>query len=47
MVGAQPLEVGAAHIAIYKEKGAIQSGTDRALTFSGNAPSSSLPALSW
>ncbi len=35
MVGAQPLEVGAAHIAVYKGQGSISSGTDRALTFSG------------
>jgi lysophospholipase L1-like esterase len=37
MVGAQPLEVGAAHIAVYQGKGSIAAGTDRALTFSGNA----------
>jgi lysophospholipase L1-like esterase len=37
MGGAQPLEVGAAHIAAYQGKGSIAAGTDRALTFSGNA----------
>lgn len=37
MVGAQPLEVGAAHLAAYQGKGSIAAGTDRALTFSGNA----------
>jgi lysophospholipase L1-like esterase len=37
MVGAQPLEVGAAHLAAYQGKGSIAPGTDRALTFSGNA----------
>jgi lysophospholipase L1-like esterase len=37
MVGAQPLEVAAAHIAAYQGKGSIAAGTDRALTFSGNA----------
>jgi lysophospholipase L1-like esterase len=36
MTGAQPLEIGAAHIAAYKGAGAIVTGTDRALTFSGN-----------
>jgi hypothetical protein len=37
MVGAQPLEVGAAHIAAYQGKGSIAAGTDRALTFGGSA----------
>lgn len=36
MVGAQPLEVGAAHIALYKGKGSIVAGSDRALTFGGS-----------
>jgi len=35
MIGAEPLELGAAHIAIHKGDGAIVTGTDRALTFSG------------
>lgn len=37
MVTAQPLEVGGAHIAVYKGGGAIVAGTDRALTFGGSA----------
>jgi lysophospholipase L1-like esterase len=37
MASAQPLEVGAAHVGVYKGSGAIAPGTDRALTFSGNA----------
>lgn len=36
MQGAQPLAIGAAHIALRKEGGAIAVGTDRALTFSGS-----------
>ncbi len=34
--GAQPLEVGSAHVARYKGDGAIVPGTDHALTFSGS-----------
>ena len=37
MIGAQPLEIGAAHIAIHKNDGATVEGTDRVLTFSGNS----------
>ena len=37
MASAQPLEVGAAHIASYKGGGVIVPGTDRALTFGGGA----------
>jgi len=37
MMGAQPLEIGAAHVAVYKGSGAIVPGTDRRLTFSGAA----------
>src|ERR1039458_6622553 len=37
MLNAQPLEIGSAHIAVYKGGGAIVSGTDRPLTFSGGA----------
>jgi lysophospholipase L1-like esterase len=37
MASAQPLEVGAAHIAAYQGGGAIVPGTDRALTFGGGA----------
>jgi len=36
MLTADPIEVGAAHIAIHKGGGAIEAGTDRALTFSGH-----------
>jgi lysophospholipase L1-like esterase len=35
MLSAEPLEVGAAHIALYKGEGSIVEGSDRALTFSG------------
>jgi lysophospholipase L1-like esterase len=35
-ISAQPLEVGAAHVAVYTGGGKIAPGTDRALTFSGN-----------
>ncbi len=37
VAGAQPLQVGAAHIAVYQGSGSIAPGTDRALTFSGDA----------
>jgi lysophospholipase L1-like esterase len=37
MIGAQPLEIGAAHVAIYKSSGDIADGTDRTLKFSGSA----------
>ena len=36
MFGAQPLEVGAAHIGIHKSGGAAAEGTDRTLTFGGS-----------
>ena len=36
MVTAQPLEVGAAHIALHKAAGAIVPKTDRTLTFGGS-----------
>lgn len=36
-IGADPVEVGAVHIAIHKGNGAIVEGTDRALTFGGSA----------
>ena len=42
MVGAQPLEIGAAHVGIYKGDGAIVDGSDRVLTFGGN-PSFTIP----
>jgi len=35
MLGAKPVEIGAAHIAKYKGDGAILEGSDRALTFGG------------
>jgi lysophospholipase L1-like esterase len=35
MTGAQPLEIGGAHIAKYKGDGAVVEGSDRALTFGG------------
>jgi lysophospholipase L1-like esterase len=37
MFNAQPLEIGAAHIAVHKADGAIAEGTDRALTFGGKS----------
>jgi lysophospholipase L1-like esterase len=36
MAGAQPLEVGAAHIAVYKGGGAVVPASGRVLSFSGN-----------
>jgi lysophospholipase L1-like esterase len=36
MTTASPLQIGAAHIAVYKGNGATVAGTDRALTFGGN-----------
>ena len=36
MTSAEPLPIGAAHIAVYKGDGAIVEGTDRVLTFSGS-----------
>ena len=35
MIGAQPLEIGEAHVAIYKADGAIVEGSGRALMFGG------------
>ena len=37
MTGAQPIEVGAAHVARYKGEGTIVEGSDRVLTFSRSA----------
>jgi lysophospholipase L1-like esterase len=37
MLNAQPLEIGAAHVAVHKGNGEIVSGTDRALAFGGSA----------
>lgn len=37
MAGAQPLEIGAAHVALHKGGGEIVGGTDRVLTFGGLA----------
>lgn len=37
MLNAQPLEIGAAHIAVHKAGGAIVDGTDRVLTFGGRS----------
>ncbi len=37
MLGAQPLEVGAAHVALSKGNGGILAGSDRVLKFSGSA----------
>jgi len=37
MLNAQPVEIGAAHIALHKGLGAILEGTDRALTFGGSS----------
>jgi lysophospholipase L1-like esterase len=36
MSGAQPVEIGAAHIALHNSGGAIVEGSDRALTFGGS-----------
>jgi lysophospholipase L1-like esterase len=36
MAGGQPLDIGAAHIAVHKGGGAIADGTDRVLSFSGS-----------
>jgi len=36
MIGAQPLEIGAASVAIHKSGGEIADGTDRALKFGGS-----------
>ena len=43
MLNAQPVDIGAAHIAIHKSSGAILEGTDRALTFGGSS-SFTIPA---
>ena len=37
MAGGQPLEIGAAHVAVHKGGGTIADGTDRVLTFGGSA----------
>lgn len=37
MIGAQPLEIGAAHIALHQNDGTTVEGTDRVLTFGGNS----------
>ena len=37
MTTANPLEIGAAHVAVHKGGGAIVEGTDRVLTFGGSA----------
>jgi lysophospholipase L1-like esterase len=36
MLGAKPLEIGAAHIGVHKGGGAVTGGTDRVLTFGGS-----------
>jgi hypothetical protein len=36
IVGAQPLEIGAAHLAIHKGQGEVVPGTDRELRFGGS-----------
>lgn len=41
--GTQPLEIGAAHVAISAGSGAIQTGSDHALTFNGR-PTVEIPA---
>src|SRR5438552_393189 len=43
MLNAQPVEIGAAHIAIHKGHGATVEGTDRPLTFGGSS-SFTIPA---
>lgn len=42
MLGAQPLEIGAAHIGLHSGRGAVAEGTDRVLTFGGR-PSFTIP----
>lgn len=42
MLNAQPLEIGAAHVAVHKGGGEIVNGTDRTLTFGGH-PRFTLP----
>jgi len=42
MFGAQPLQLGSAHVALHKGGGAIVPGTDRTLTFNGS-PSFTVP----
>lgn len=37
MANAAPLEIGSVHVALHKGAGAIAAGTDRVLTFGGNA----------
>lgn len=37
MIGSQPLEIGAAHLAVHKGGGEIVEGTDRVVTFGGSA----------
>ena len=43
MMGSQPLEIGAAHVAVHKGGGEITEGTDRPLKFGGSA-SFTIPA---
>ena len=43
MAGAQPLEIGSAHVGLHKGGGATVGGTDRVLTFSGSG-SFAIPA---
>lgn len=45
MFDTQPLEIGAAHIARHKGNGAIASGTDRILTFSGKPSITIMPGV--
>ena len=44
MLNAEPLEVGAAHIAVAKGGSAIDAATSRALTFSGRTSVTVAPA---
>ena len=45
MLGADPLPIGAARIALHRGDGAVQPGDDKVLTFSGQASFSVLPGM--
>jgi lysophospholipase L1-like esterase len=45
MAGAQPLEIGGAHVAIYRGDGAIVEGSDHALMFGGKATMTIQPGI--
>lgn len=45
MLGGQPVEIGAVHIALHKGGGVIVEGSDRALTFGGSASFTMQPGV--